>query len=69
MNVWDLKVCPYREIFPTVSPIEGPTEVVQKLHIKWICTVEPPNNGHVGTWNFVLYKEVVLSSEVTNVLV
>ena len=32
-------------------------------------TVEPLNNGHVGTRHFVLYKEVVLSSEVTNVLV
>ena len=31
--------------------------------------VEPPNNGHVGTRHFVLYREVVLSSEVTNVLV
>jgi len=29
--------------------------------------VEPPNNGHVGTRYFVLYREVVLSSEVKNV--
>ena len=34
-----------------------------------IITVEPPNNGHVGTRHFVLYREVVLSSEVKNVLV
>ena len=27
-------------------------------------TVEPPNSGHVGTRHFVLYREVVLSSEV-----
>ena len=32
-------------------------------------TVEPPNNGHVGTRHFVLYSEVVFSSEVKNVLV
>ena len=29
-----------------------------------VCTVEPPNNGHVGTSHFVLYREVVLSSDV-----
>ena len=30
----------------------------------------PPNTGHVGTSHFVLYREVVLSSEeVENVLV
>ena len=29
-------------------------------------TVEPPNNGHVGTRHFVLYREVVRSSEVKN---
>ena len=34
-----------------------------------VSTVEPLNNGHVGTRNFVLYREVVLSSEVKNVLV
>jgi hypothetical protein len=33
-----------------------------------LYTVEPLNNGHVGTRHFVLYREVVLSSEVTNVL-
>ena len=27
-------------------------------------TVEPLNNGHIGSRNFVLYREVVLSSEV-----
>ena len=32
-------------------------------------TVESPNNGHFGTRHFVLYREVVLSSEVKNVLV
>ena len=32
-------------------------------------TVEPPNKGHVGTSHFVLYREVVLSLEVENVLV
>ena len=32
-------------------------------------TVEPPNNGHIGSRHFVLYREVVLSSEVKNVLV
>ena len=31
-------------------------------------TVEPLNNGHVGTRHFVLYREVVLSSEVKNVI-
>ena len=30
--------------------------------------MEPPNDGHVGTRHFVLYREVVLSSEVKNVL-
>ena len=30
--------------------------------------MEPPNSGHVGTRNFVLYGEVVLSSEVKKVL-
>ena len=34
-----------------------------------INTVEPPNNGHVMTRHFVHYREVVLSSEVKNVLV
>ena len=29
-----------------------------------LYTVEPPNHGHVGTRHFVLYREVVLSSEV-----
>ena len=29
---------------------------------------EPPNNRHVGTRHFVLFREVVLSSEVKNVL-
>ena len=28
-----------------------------------ITTVEPPNKGHFGTGNFVLYREVVLFSE------
>ena len=32
-------------------------------------TVEPSNNGLVGTRHFVLYREVVLSLEVKNVLV
>ncbi len=31
-------------------------------------TVEPPYNGHLGTRHLVLYKEVVLSLEVENVL-
>ena len=31
--------------------------------------MEPPNNGQVRTRHFVLYKEVVLSSEVKYVLV
>jgi len=31
-------------------------------------TTGPPNNGHVGTRHFVLYREVVFSSEVKNVL-
>ena len=30
--------------------------------------MEPLSNGHVGTRHFVLYREVVLSSEVRNVL-
>ena len=34
---------------------------VRKLPIN---TVEPLNNGHIGTSHFVLYREVVLSSEV-----
>ena len=28
------------------------------------CTVEPPNNGHIGGRNLVLYWEVVSISEV-----
>ena len=31
-----------------------------------LITVEPLNNGHV--WHFVLYREVVLSSEVTSII-
>ena len=42
-------------------------------NIQWtetiLYTVESPNNGHFGTRHFVLYREVVLSSEVKNVLV
>ena len=39
-------------------------------HSCWLgCTVEPPNKGHVGTSHFVLCREVVLSSEIKNVLV
>ena len=38
-------------------------------NVTHIYTVEPPNNGHIGTRHFVLYREVVLSSEVKNVLV
>ena len=30
--------------------------------------MEPPNNGHVGTRNFVLYREVFLSSEVKYII-
>ena len=30
--------------------------------------VEPQNNGHIGTRHFVLYREVIHSSEVKNVL-
>ena len=40
---------------------------VQKNAI--LYTVEPPNNRHVETSHFVLYREVVLSLEVENVLV
>ena len=29
-----------------------------------VCTVELPNNGHIGTSHLVLYREVVLSLEV-----
>ena len=32
------------------------------------CTVEPINNGHVGTRRFVVCREVVLASEVQNVV-
>ncbi len=31
-------------------------------------TVEPPDKGHIGTSDFVLYREVVLSLEVKNSL-
>ena len=31
---------------------------------EWFTTVEPLNNGHSGISHFVLYGEVVLSSEV-----
>ena len=31
--------------------------------ISLICTVEPPNKGHVGTRHFVLCREVVFSVE------
>ena len=34
-----------------------------------VHTVEPLNNGHVGTSHFVLYREGLLSLEVNNVLV
>ena len=43
--------------------------MVGATHSLFVYTVEPPNNGHVGTRHFVLYREVVLSSEVKNVLV
>ena len=39
------------------------------LFLSNLFTVEPPNKGHIGTRHFVLYREVVLSSEVKNVLV
>ena len=32
-------------------------------------TVEPLNNGHIGTRHFVLYREIFLPSEAKNVLV
>ena len=27
-------------------------------------TVEPLNNGHIGTWHFVIYRKVVLPLEI-----
>ena len=39
---------------------------VQECHL--VCTVEPPNKGHIGTSHFVLRWEVVLFSEVKNEL-
>ena len=33
-----------------------------------LYTVEPPNNGHVGTRHFVLYREVVLFSVVKDAI-
>ena len=40
------------------------------LLYRLVCyTVEPLNNGYVGTRHFVLYREVVLSSEVKHLLV
>ena len=42
-----------------------PFPLVQgRVWYKVCCTVEPPNNGHVGDECFVLYSEVVPSSEV-----
>ena len=38
------------------------------MYVHKMYTVEPPDNGHVGTRHFVLYREVVLSLEVKNVL-
>ena len=42
---------------------------VQEEKHSWSIIVEPLNNGYVGTRHFVVYREVVLSSEVKNVLV
>ena len=36
-------------------------------HTNMLC-VEPPSNGHIGTRHFVLYREVVLRSDVNNVI-
>ena len=33
------------------------------------CQRVAPNNGHTGTSHFFLYREVVLSSEIKNILV
>ena len=42
---------------------------ITRIKVWWLekVTVEPPYKGHIGTKQFVLYIEVVLSLEVQNV--
>ena len=51
-----------RSINYTVSPVHK--QQTTQLN----STVEPLNNGHIGTRHFLLFSEVVLSSEVQNAL-
>ncbi len=56
--------CTVSDVIVTINTF---TIIHVHVHHK-TCTVEPPCKGHLGTWHLVLYKEVVLSLEVQNVL-
>ena len=51
---------PTQLLADTIAFITYQTHNTTTLH----STVEPPNNGHIGTNHFVIYREIVLSSEV-----
>ena len=63
----------YEYIEHVAEPYLEPTIIEQVPEVtggrNTIDTVEPPNKGHFGTSHFVLCREVVLFSEVKNVLV
>ena len=48
-----VRKCILLEIWNSLNPIHA-----------YMCTVKPPNNGHIGTTNFVRYMEMSVARRV-----